>query len=152
VLNRADSGPYAVALAVLATLFLLRVVGQVIVVVAAPAFLPSMPHWYSGILPYPLLLPSQIAILLVQAVICLQFTRGAGWAVVPVRPRVGRGLIVFAALYAGGMVLRYVLTMAWHPERRWLGPGTIPSAFHIVLAGFIATVGHYHVTRRMPAA
>ena len=56
-------------------------------------------------------------------------------------------LIGVALVYAGGMVVRYALTMAWHPERRWLGPGTIPSVFHVVLAAFIATVGHYHATR-----
>ena len=134
-------------LAVLAALFLLRVVGQALVVVAAPEFLPGMPHWYSGLLPYPLLLPSQVAILVVQAVVCVQFVRGTGTSVTPVRPRVGKALLVFATLYALSMVIRYALTMAWHPERRWLGPGTIPSVFHVVLAGFIATVGHYHAAR-----
>ena len=107
-----------------------------------------MPHWYSGLLPYPLLLPAQLAIVGVQAVVCAQFIRGRGAFVVPRRRDVGRALIGLAAVYAGGMVLRYALTMTWYPERRWLGPGTIPSAFHIVLAIFIATVGHYHATAR----
>ena len=105
-----------------------------------------MPHWYSGLLPYPLLLPSQLAILAVQAVICVQFIRGRGRLVVPRRRAVGHGLIALAVIYAASMIIRYGLTMTWYPERRWLGPGTIPSAFHVVLAGFIATVGHYHAT------
>ena len=107
-----------------------------------------MPHWYSGLLPYPWLLPSQLAILVVQAVVCVQFARGRGPLVAPRRPRLGRVLIAAAAIYAGSMIVRYALTMAWYPERRWLGPGTIPSVFHVVLAAFIATVGHYHTGRR----
>ena len=148
MLTRADTAPYAVVLAALAALFFLRVVGQAVVAIAAPAFLPGMLHWYSELLPYPLLLPAQIAILFVQGAVCVQFARGSGVVVMPARPGVGRILIALAGLYAGSMVLRYALTMAWHPQRRWLGAGTIPSAFHVVLAGFIATVGHYHATRR----
>lgn len=41
------------------------------------------------------------------------------------------------------MLLRYVLTMTFHPEMRWLG-GTIPIFFHFVLAGFIFVLGRYH--------
>ena len=111
------------------------------------SFLPAMPHWYSGLLPYPLLLPSQLVILVVQGVVCAQFARGHGALVTPARPRLGRALIGVAVLYAGAMVVRYALTMAWYPERRWLGPGTIPSVFHVVLAAFIFTVGHFHATR-----
>ena len=109
-----------------------------------------MPHWYSGLLPYPLLLPSQLLILVVQIVVCVQCARGRGVLVVPRRPRLGAVLMVVAAVYAGGMVARYALTMSWYPERRWLGPGTIPSVFHVVLAAFIGTVGRYHAARIRP--
>ena len=105
-----------------------------------------MPHWYSGLLSYPLLLPSQLAILGVQAAICVQMAQGRGVFVVP-RPRLGRWLMAAAVLYATGMVVRYVLTMTWYPERRWLGPGTIPSVFHVVLAAFLFTFGSYHARR-----
>jgi len=36
-----------------------------------------------------------------------------------------------------------VVSMALHPERRWLG-GTIPIFFHCVLATFLFVVGRYH--------
>ena len=132
---------------VLATLFLLRVVGQALVAFTSASFLPPMSHWYSGLLPYPLLLPSQLIILVIQAVVCVQFARGRGWLVVPRHPRLGALLIGLAVVYAGAMVVRYALTMSWYPERRWLGPGTIPSFFHVVLAAFIGTVGRYHAGR-----
>jgi hypothetical protein len=146
VLSRGHTAPYAAVLAALAALFLFRVVGQALVAFASVPFLPSMAHWYSGLLPYPLLLPAQLLILAAQAVVCVQFARGRGPLVTPRRRGLGHTLLVLAALYAGAMVVRYALTMAWYPERRWLGPGTIPSIFHVVLAAFIGTVGRYHAT------
>jgi len=53
----------------------------------------------------------------------------------------------FSAVYAAAMVLRYVLTMTLHPEKRWFGD-TIPITFHFVLAGFIYVLGHYHQRSR----
>lgn len=64
------------------------------------------------------------------------------------RPRVGRVLVVSAVVYFMGMVVRYALTMTWHPERRWLGTGTIPIVFHWVLAGWLFTLGWYQRRRR----
>jgi hypothetical protein len=55
-------------------------------------------------------------------------------------------LIAFSAIYAGAMTLRYVLTMIYRPEMRWLG-GTIPIFFHFVLAAFLFTWGRY-ISRR----
>ena len=134
-------------LAALTALFLLRVLGQMLVAYDSVSFLPSMPHWYSGLLPYPLLLPSQLLILTLQAIVCVQFARGGGMVVMPRRPRLGAVLIGIALVYASAMVVRYALTMTWYPERRWVGPGTIPSVFHVVLAAFIGTVGKYHASR-----
>jgi hypothetical protein len=37
--------------------------------------------------------------------------------------------------------------MALHPERRWLGPGTIPIVFHWVLAAYLFTFAHFHTRR-----
>ena len=102
-----------------------------------------MSEWYSGLLPYPLLLPAQIAILAVQACISLQLARGHGMFVRP-RPRVGRVLIVFSVVYFAAMALRYAVTMTWYPERRWLGTGTIPIVFHWVLAAYLFTLGRHH--------
>src|SRR5712692_6838903 len=51
----------------LSVLFLLRVVGQVLVVFVGVTFLPPSPEWYSGLLPYPLLLPVQVVILILMA-------------------------------------------------------------------------------------
>jgi hypothetical protein len=130
-------------LSFLAALFLLRVVGQALVAFADVRFLPPMSEWYSGLLPYPILLPTQLAILVVQAWIAYDFARGRG-VFVTARPRIGRAVVALGFVYFAVMVARYVLTMTWHPERRWLGTGTIPIVFHWILAAYLVTLGRYH--------
>ncbi|MGH7165664.1 MAG: hypothetical protein ACREIS_09105, partial [Nitrospiraceae bacterium] len=82
---------YAVILWGLASLFFLRVLGQVLVAFFDVSVLPPMQEWYSGLLPYPLLLPVQVLILGLQAKVNWDFSRGVGWAVMP-RPSLGRFL------------------------------------------------------------
>jgi hypothetical protein len=115
-------------------LFCLRVLGQALVAAFEVPFLPPMNRWYSGVLPYPILLPVQILIIVLLAKVSTDFTRRRGFFVVP-RRAMGRFLQWFSYLYWGGMAARYVMTMALHPERRWFG-GTIPIFFHCVLATF----------------
>lgn len=122
--------------------FCLRVLGQMLVAFLEVPWLPPMEAWYSGLMPYPYLLPSQILIIVLYGKVCLDFTRGQGFFA---RPRVafGRGLLVFGYVYFAAMVLRYIIRMSLHPEARWLG-GSIPIVFHWVLAAFIILFGRYH--------
>jgi hypothetical protein len=133
---------YALGLAVLAVAFMLRVVGQALVATVGVSFLPPMHHWQSGLLPYGLLLLSQVLILGVQARISADIWRGAGrfaWC----KPKVGRVLRLLSVVYFLAMVVRYGVTMYLHPERRWLG-GTIPIIFHCVLAAYLFLLGRYY--------
>jgi len=134
---------YSLALGILALAFFGRVLGQVLVAAFAPAFLPSMEEWYSGLLPYPLLLPTQIAILLFQLGVSRQLWTGSG-LLVQKRPALGSALKWFALVYFVVMVARYVISMVVFPERRWLG-GTIPIFFHWVLALYLYLLSRYHV-------
>ena len=120
---------------VLATLFLGRVLGQMIVSRRQVRFLPPMEQWQSGLLPYPVLLISQVAILAAQTAIIGQARRGEGVLVKP-RPRAGAVLRLTCIAYFTGMIARYVVSMRRHPERRWFGK-TIPIWFHCVLATFL---------------
>jgi hypothetical protein len=138
--------PYAALLGLLAALFLLRVAGQALVAYARTPGLPPMGEWYSGLLPYPLLLPAQVLILALLSWICADFARGDGYWVRP-HPRLGRWLARASYVYAGGMLVRYAVTMALHPERRWLGTGTIPIVFHWVLAAYLFTLARFHTRR-----
>src|SRR5437870_5181115 len=111
---------YATVLWFLLFLFCLRVAGQALVATFAVPFLPPMQQWYSGVIPYPILLPLQILIIVLLAKVATDFTRRRGFFVVP-RRTMGRLLQWFSYLYWGGMAVRYVVSMALHPERRWLG-------------------------------
>ena len=130
--------PKPVLLWTLQGLFLVRVLGQVYVGLYAPAWLPPWSEWYSGLLPYPLLLPAQILLLMWMTMISYDNTRRGGPFHVQ-SERVKRRLRWLAAVYAGIMAARYVLTMVLAPEMRWLH-GTIPIAFHFVLAGYITAL------------
>ena len=133
---------HGVILAFLTLLFFLRVLGQALVAFAGVALLPSMEQWFSGLIPYRILLAIQIIMLAGMIKISAGVWRGEGFFAAP-RPRWSRLLIGFSALYAGAMIARYVLTMMLKSEMRWFG-GTIPIFFHFVLAGFTFTLGAYH--------
>jgi uncharacterized protein len=132
----------AIALWLLMALFCLRVLGQVLVEFAHVRFLPPSDEWFSGLLPYPQLLASQIVIVLLQAKIGLDFTRQAGWTYRP-RRLAGELLLSFGALYLGVMIVRYLVRMALYPHERWTG-GSIPIFFHWVLASYVLIVGYHH--------
>lgn len=138
-----DPTVYSAFLILFTILLLGRVVGQLIVYLHAPRWLPPMDEWQSGLLPYPVLLASQIVVLTFMTSICVDFARARGFFVEP-HPRGGVFSIWFACAYFAGMVFRYIVTMIRRPERRWFG-GTIPIVFHSVVAAFLWTWGRYHV-------
>ena len=133
---------YAAVFAGCTALFALRVAGQAIVVIAAPNWLSSMEHWYSGLLPYRYLLPAQLALMVVIAV---DLFRGVG----PFASDWWRGganvMVALASIYFFSMVLRYMITMALKPEFRWLRR-TIPIWFHLVLATALWGFADHHLS------
>jgi len=104
-------------------------------------FLPSSSEWDSGLLPYAVLLCAQIVILCIMLRINLSITRRRGFFTSP-HARLGRFLAVASAVYAAGMLVRYFVSGALHPERRFWPPGSIPIVFHFVLAGYLFTLSY----------
>jgi uncharacterized protein len=133
---------YFWVLATLLFLFCLRVLGQILVAFFHVSFLPPMEEWFSGFLPYPELLTTQILIIALYGKICLDFFRGYGLFSTPRRP-LGTGLLIFGSLYLGVMVIRYIIRMSLYPHERWVG-GCIPIFFHWVLSSFILVLGGYY--------
>ncbi len=131
---------------VLLFLFILRAVGQMLVAFGDITWLPPMEEWYSGLIPYPQLLISQILIIILLTKVCLDFTRCRGVFVSPKRVY-GRGVLYFGYVYLIAMILRYAIRMSLYPEERWFG-GTIPIVFHWVLATFVILFGRYHRSQR----
>lgn len=119
------------ALSLLLLLFVLRVCGQLLVLMARPRWLPPMKDWYSGLVPYFVLLPVQVAIIALMLAMIGQVRLG-----IPDR-ELATGLMVFAAIYALGMFVRLVILRRRHPSYRWYEGGMIPILFHWVLAAFL---------------
>lgn len=107
--------------------------GQVLVAFFDVQWLPPMERWYSGLIPYPFLLASQLAIIALMVTISVQFTRGRGWFYRP-RRILGLPLLVFGWAYLAAMLARAVL----------VGDRPIPIVFHWVLAAFLITVASWH--------
>jgi hypothetical protein len=116
----------------LLALFVLRVAGQAMVAFAGVQWLPPMERWQSGLLPYELLLASQILIIVLMAQICVDFTRSRGFFVQP-RRFFAVYWLGFGWIYLAGMLVRFAIQ----------GP-TIPVFFHWILAGFVIAVGLWH--------
>ena len=108
----------------LCLLFVARVVGQFLVVVWQPPWLPPMSAWMSGVMPYRYLLPSQLAIVALQVFMIRQVMEAA-----PANRALIVGIFVFASLYAAAMVVRFFVKR--YP--------LIPILFHWVLAAFLFT-------------
>jgi hypothetical protein len=110
--------------------------GQALVVFFGVTWLPPMEAWYSGLMPYEYLLPSQLLIIAVMAKICADFTRRRGYFFEPKRWLAAEWLW-FGYLYLAAMIARAVFL--WdHP---------IPIVFHWLLAAFVITVGLSHRAR-----
>lgn len=140
----ADPADYGVFLWLFTVLLFFRVIGQIVVVLWAPRWLPPMQQWQSGLLPYPVLLAGQAVVLTLMVWISVDVTRGSGVFVDPKRFEVGRFVTWFSYVYAAGMVVRYIARMIERPDQRWFG-GTIPIIFHCVVAAFLWTFGRYHL-------
>ena len=123
-------------------LFLLRVAGQLAVVSLRPAWLPPAAQW--NFVPYPILLPMQIAFLAVMLAIDVDLARGTGVFARPT-PTVGAVLVPLSYVYWSAMAGRYALRMTRRPDQRWFG-GAIPIVFHCVLAAFLFVYGSYHAS------
>jgi hypothetical protein len=121
---------------VLLALFVLRVLGQAVVVFLDVQFLPPREAWYSGLMPYEYLLPSQLLIIAVMAKICSDFSREHGFFFQPEK-LFSTAWLWFGYLYLAAMLARAVFL--------WDRP--IPIVFHWVLAAFVITVGLSHRRR-----
>ncbi|MDH3671382.1 MAG: hypothetical protein OES46_09485 [Gammaproteobacteria bacterium] len=134
---------YSLLLAVFTLLFVLRVCGQLLVAIVDIDFLPPFEQWYSGFVPYSVLLPIQILIIGVMLKIVLDFARESGSFLTP-KPHAAVFIKWFSYVYFFSIVARYAVTMTLYPELRWF-TGTIPIWFHMVLAVFLYTFSHYHI-------
>ncbi len=76
---------YGTTLTVLLLLFVLRVLAQALIALGIDGLLPPWEEWFSGLVPYPQLIASQLLIVLVLGKVCVDFERGRGQKQLPYR-------------------------------------------------------------------
>ena len=130
-------------MAVLLVLFLGRVAGQILAATTAPSWLPPMARWYSGLMPYRWLLPTQIAFLVLMTAMTIGVDR---WSPPfgTLSTDAGAWIVWASYVYALGMVARSIRYALATPERRGV---LIPIVFHFVLAGFLFAYGSAAIVR-----
>jgi hypothetical protein len=137
VLHLANAREYAIVMAVLLLLFFGRVVGQILAATTAPSWLPPMARWYSGVMPYRYLLPTQVVFLVVMTAMVVAVARRS--EPLGVLSNTASAWVIWASyVYALGMVVRSVRYATATPERRGV---LIPIIFHFVLAAFLFAYG-----------
>jgi hypothetical protein len=130
-------------MAILLVLFLGRVVGQILAATTAPPWLPPMARWYSGLMPYRYLLPTQIVFLVVMAAMTIAVDRQSA-PLGTLSADAGAWVVWASYVYALGMVARSIRHALAKPERRGV---LIPIVFHFVLAGFLFAYGSAAIER-----
>ena len=135
--NRARQ--HAIWLVVLLALFVFRVLAQLLQWTFPVSWLPSFAAWHSATLSYPVLVGSQIAIIIVAIWLIRGLLRDA---IVP-NPLVGRVLSWFGAVYFAGSVLRLLVGSTFGRDNAFLG-AYLPGIFHVVLALMVLTAANYY--------
>ena len=122
----------------LAGLFGLRVLAQLIQAIYPVPFIPPFQAWHGAVMPYPALVASQFVIIFAMAVVLLRLRADA---VVPRRwkYRVCFGL---GGVYFSFMAFRLIAGLTFLSDHSWFSK-SLPAFFHIVLAAFILLLGHY---------
>ena len=104
-----------------------------------------MNEWYSGLIPYGMLLLAQILILQLMTLIAYDFTRSAG-ALLVTDPGTQMILTALSAIYGSIIALRALLRLLRYPLRPWYAGRTVPILLHFVLALFLFLISGYPTT------
>ena len=133
------SNHYAAGLGILLFLFAGRVVAQLIQALGPVAFLPPFGAWQSGALPYPILLPIQLALLGFMAVVQVRVVSGS----IRPRPAAGVPLLSLGCLYLALAFARLGSALSFGADHVFLG-ALLPSIFHVVLSAWFLILGWFH--------
>jgi hypothetical protein len=130
---------HSVALWALTSLFGLRVAAQFVQYASPIRMLPPFDAWQGSRLNYPVLLTSQILILAIMVAGTNRVSHRAHAA-----RRLGAWLIALGSVYFGTMSLRLLLGLTVLGNVSWFAK-PLPAVFHVVLASYLLTLGHYHL-------
>jgi hypothetical protein len=117
-----------------------RVVAQPLALVASSPYVPPFDAWHSGTLPYCALLASQAGILGWMTWSTLR----VGTPAAAPRRATGRWLLAAGATYGLVMLARLALGATVLANRHWFA-SPLPTVFHLGLAAYLVTYGHFHL-------
>ena len=123
-------------------LFLARVFGHIYVLYRSPSWLPPFDHWYSGTISYRSVFITQMCMLSIGLFGLLDVWYVLGIFGHPFWRAICPTMIVLCYIYFGGMIFRYIWTMARKPERRWF-KRTIPIWAHMLVAIYNYCLCHF---------
>lgn len=127
---------FRLALSLLAALFFLRIIGQLLVRAFEPAALPGEQLWHSEAMPYPVLLILQLVVLLLMA------SAVARLGAMRRRPMLANALFVFGLLYLFAKIVRFAVGVSGLAPSTWFDV-PIATAFHFVLAGWLLIFAYW---------
>ena len=125
-------------------LFVLRVLAQLIQAVHPIPVLPAFDAWHGAVLPYPLLVVLQVAIILVLARVLWRVRTDS---ISPRRWKY-RACFLLGGVYLSFMGFRLAAGLTFLADHGWFSK-SLPAVFHVVLATFILTLGLYIYKRAM---
>jgi hypothetical protein len=132
-----------VAFAILLGAFICRVLMQGAQAVSHVPWLPAFARWQSGLLPYPILLLSQVAIIAGSLSFLAKVRKGT----LSRRRQLGQILACLGGLYLAFDILRLVLGATILSGHRFFD-NPIPAGFHVVLALMMLIWAGFHLKRQ----
>lgn len=134
------SSVYVAALWFLVLIFCLRVIGQLVQTVSPVSWLPPPAAWQGSAFPYPILLASQLVLIVVMSLVA----RRHATASVPRRTSLGKWLLLAGSVYFLVMAGRLLAGLADLSADPWV-QRTIPAFFHLVLASYVLLLAAFHL-------
>lgn len=136
-----EAKPVKLALSLLATLFAVRVLLQLVQSLTASSILPPIAFWDGGLLSYSWLVTAQLA-LLTAMVLLIKTVDGRA------RPRLGLFFSLAGLVYLTAMLLRAGIGTFGLSDAPWF-QAPLPTSFHLVLASFLLILGlHWRAAGR----
>lgn len=139
--------PWVAAFLVLLALFVFRIVAQLVQLFAPTPLLPPFEIWQSGLLPYPALVASQLAIVAVS----LAFARSVWIGALRRRRRLGWTLLALGGIYFLGAAFRLIAGVTFLSDVSFFAR-SVPSFFHIVLASMVLIAARLHLRASAPSS
>ena len=133
------SRSYGCWLWLLLGLFCVRVLAQLVQRFGDVPFLPPFEAWHSSVVPYSVLLATQVAIVGLGARVAAMF-HGEG---IEPSQRSAWLWLSFGGVYALAMATRLVLGLTVLSSHYWFA-NHLPTFFHLVLASFLLVAGSFH--------